>query len=154
MTDLRRDRHVAPLRKHSSGKKARQPDSEEALGECNLGIEGFLIHLRNPIAFFTTKHSLKGSDLRFGSPRGLVWKALDETKYSDLRDQVQALNAGYSETFKNANTPSDCYDLISKDTFLLRLFHHNCRPVTVCRTRMSDTKAANALPPFPKTAPV
>lgn len=112
------------------------------------------IHLSNLIAFFTTKHSLKGSDLRFGSPRGLVWKALDETKYSDLRDQVQALNAGYSETFKNANTPSDCYDLISKDTFLLRLFHHNCRPVTVCRTRMSDTNAANALPPFPKTAPV
>ena len=46
-----------------------------------------------------------------------MWKALDETKYSDLRDQVQALNARSSETFKNANTPSDCYDLISKDTF-------------------------------------
>ena len=33
-----------------AAKKARQPDSGEALGEYNLGSEGFFIHLRNLIA--------------------------------------------------------------------------------------------------------
>jgi hypothetical protein len=89
-----------------AAKEARQPDSEEALGEYNLGIDGFLIHLRNLIAFFTTKHSLKRSDLRLDRPEVWCGKPLDETKYSDLRDQVQALNTRYSETFKNANTPA------------------------------------------------
>jgi hypothetical protein len=103
-----------------AAKKARQSDALEALGEYNLGIEGFLIHLRNLIAFFTTQHSIK-TDLVLNHPE--VWyqeRRVEECEYSDLRDKFQDFNTRHSDTFKNGKK-LDCFDLISK-------FLQHCTP--------------------------
>jgi len=104
-------RHCA---KTLPAKRTRSSDSDEALGEYNLGIEGFLIHLRNLLGFFTTLHSKQPGDLRLDRPQVWYGKPLDEKEYSKLRDRAKALNARYSETFKNTKDPTDCYTLISK----------------------------------------
>lgn len=103
-----------------AAKKARASESDEALGEYNLVIEGFLIHLRNLLAFFTTKHSL-ATDLRLDHPEiWYQWRTVEEREYSGLRDKFQDFNTKHSETFKNGKT-LDCYDLISK-------FLQHCTP--------------------------
>lgn len=104
-------RHCA---KTLPAKKVRSSDSHEAWGEYNLGIEGFLIHLRNLLGFFTTLHSNQPGDLRLDRPQVWYGKPLDEKEYSKLRDHAKALNTRYSEIFKNAKDPTDCYTLISK----------------------------------------
>jgi hypothetical protein len=100
-------------------KKARKSDSDEASCEYNLVIEGFLIHLRNLIAFFTTQHS-QPTDLRLDDPEVWYRRPVKERGYSDLRDRFRDFNKKYSETFKNGKT-LDCYDLISK-------FLQHCTP--------------------------
>jgi hypothetical protein len=98
---------------------ARRYDSEGAEAEYNLVIEGFLIHLRNLVGFFTTLHS-RESDLRLDRPEVWRGKVLEEKDYSDLRDKARAFNDGYSQTFKSGKK-LDCYELISK-------FLQHCTP--------------------------
>ena len=102
-----------------AAKKAKKSESEEAEAEYNLGIEGFLIHLRNLLAFLTTLHS-RNTDLRFDRPEVWLGRPLAEKEYSDLRDKAQAFNDSYSETF-NGGKKVDCHDLISK-------FLQHCTP--------------------------
>jgi hypothetical protein len=95
-----------------AAKKAKKSMSEETEAEYNLGIEGFLIHLRNLLAFLTTHHS-RNTDLRLDRPEVWLGRPLAEKKYSDLRDKAQAFNDSYGETF-NDGKKLDCHDLISK----------------------------------------
>lgn|GEM_PF-2414897 len=102
-----------------AAKKARSAESEEAEAEYNLVIEGFLLHLRNLLAFFTTKHS-RDTDLRLNAPEVWLGRQLEEKEYADLRDEAQAFNENYSETLGNGKK-LDCHDLISK-------FLQHCTP--------------------------
>lgn len=102
-----------------AAKKARKSESDEALGEYNLAIEGFLIHLRNLIAFFTTQHS-QPTDLRLNHPEVWYQRHVEEREHSDLRGKFQDFNTSHSETFKNGKK-LDCFDLISK-------FLQHCTP--------------------------
>jgi hypothetical protein len=102
-----------------AAKKVRAPESDETQAEYNLVIEGFLIHLRNLLAFFTTQHS-RGSDLRLDRPEVWLEKPLKEKEYVDLRDQFQAFNDSHGVALSGAKK-LDCYDLISK-------FLQHCTP--------------------------
>ena len=102
-----------------AAKRAKKSKSEEAEAEYNLGIEGFLIHLRNLLAFLTTLHS-RNTDLRLDRPEVWLGRALAEKEYADLRDRAQAFNDSYSETFNNGRK-LDCHELISK-------FLQHCTP--------------------------
>lgn len=108
---------IAMLRhcsKTLAAKKTRKSDSDEALAEYNLVIEGFLLHFRNLLGFFTTLHSEKPDDLRLDRPDVWFRQRLTEKTYSGLRNRTKIINTKYSETFKNNKAPTDCYTLISK----------------------------------------
>jgi hypothetical protein len=98
--------------------KARSSESDHAQAEYNLAIEGFLIHLRNLLGFFTTLHSLP-TDLALNRPEVWAGRSVDSREYSDLIDVAKAFNDHYSETWNQKKL--DCYDLISK-------FLQHCTP--------------------------
>ena len=102
-----------------AAKKAKASESDESQAEYNLVIEGFLIHLRNLLAFFTTLHSIP-SDLLLDHPEVWYEKSLDEKEYSDLRDKIRAFNDNHSEML-NGGKKLDCHQLISK-------FLQHCTP--------------------------
>ncbi len=103
-----------------AGKKASACESDEALAEYNLGIEGFLIHLRNLLAFFVPGHSIP-TDLRLNHPE--MWSGrstVNPREYSDLIKAAKLFNADHGATFNEAKK-LDCYTLISK-------FLQHCTP--------------------------
>src|SRR5690348_17655084 len=75
--------------------------------EYYLGIEGFLLHLRNILAFFTNRKD-KASDLIINEPQVWAGKEIDQRQYSDLVKRAREINEAYGER------ESTCYDQISK----------------------------------------
>lgn len=100
-------------------KRASISASEEAQCEYYLAIEGFLLHLRNLIAFFSTDHS-RPPDLVLNDPKVWLGRNILEKEYADLRDRMRAFNDAHSETLYDGKKVN-CYNLISK-------FLQHCTP--------------------------
>lgn len=96
-------------------KKARASVAEE---EYYLGIEGFLLHLRNLLAFFTTDHVFN-DDLSLDKPTVWAGKAIHKGQYGDLIAAAKKFNDQHGE--KWGTKKIDCYKLISK-------FLQHCTP--------------------------
>jgi hypothetical protein len=79
--------------------------------EYYLGIEGFLLHFRNILAFFTNKR-LTNTDLTLDRPEQWAERAVDPHEYGDLTVRSKQLNDKYGVTVNEKK--SDCYDQISK----------------------------------------
>jgi len=102
-------RHCASA--HSEKRKRVDADgSLAARGEYYLSIEGFLLHARNLLAFFTIRKN-ETTDLIINEPEVWFGKAVNPRQYSDLVKAMREVDADFSEGGKS------CYDEISK--FLL-----------------------------------
>lgn len=78
-----------------------------ARAEYNLGIEGFLIHLRNVLAFFTSRQE-KDSDLLINRPQRWAGREIAQREYSDLIKRAKEIDR------EHGVDESTCYDQISK----------------------------------------
>jgi hypothetical protein len=76
-----------------------------------LAIEGFLLHLRNLLAFLTNRKS-KDTDIIINEPEMWAGRHVDQREYSDLIKACRELDRGYG-SLPNGG-PSTCYDEISK----------------------------------------
>ena len=83
----------------------RQTYSDVNLYEYNLRIEGFLLHARNLLAFFTNRHS-KQTDLFIS--QGWVSQHVDRGTVSALRKRARAVDRKYG------HEDDTCHDEISK----------------------------------------
>lgn len=92
-------------------KRAEEQISDSARAEYYLAIEGFLLHLRNLLAFFT-KGKTKPTDLVVNEPAVWAGKDIEQTEYSGLIKLVEEFNLNYSVTVDE--TLSSCYLEISK----------------------------------------
>src|SRR5215469_14011676 len=63
--------------------KAEEHRSDFAGAEYYLKIEGFLLHLRNLIAFFTNRKN-EPTDLLINEPSVWAGKAIEQRNYSDI----------------------------------------------------------------------
>ncbi len=87
--------------------RAEKSKSDSDLSEYYLGIEGFLLHLRNLLAFFTS-HKIDPNDLGINAPRQWAGRHVDPREYSSLMKRTREINTKYGIT------RSSCYDQISK----------------------------------------
>jgi hypothetical protein len=81
--------------------------SLEARCEYYVSIEGFLLHVRNLIAFFTNRKD-QLTDLIINEPEIWNGRAIDPRQYSDLIKAMKEVDAAFGEGGKS------CYDEISK----------------------------------------
>jgi len=87
--------------------KALKDTSEFYEGEYYLCIEGFLLHFRNLLAFFTNRRD-KPSDLIINDPEQWAKRVIDQREYSDLIKAARGVND------KHGVEGSSCYAEISK----------------------------------------
>jgi hypothetical protein len=92
-------------------KKADAEKSDFARAEYFLAIEGFLLHLRNLLAFFTNRKD-EQTDLIINEP--LVWASRDieQVKYSAIIKRWKEFDKKYGAS--EDDRPSSCYKEISK----------------------------------------
>jgi len=90
-------------------KKARfqRTAADEDAAEYYLGLEGFLLHLRNLLAFLTNRRS-ESTDLGINGPEDWAGRPVEKREYSDLMKSARALDRKYGAE------GSTCYDQISK----------------------------------------
>jgi hypothetical protein len=90
-------------------KKARfqKTAAHKDAAEYYLGLEGFLLHLRNLLAFLTNRGS-KSTDLGINRPKDWAGRSVEKREYSDLMKSARALDGRYGAE------GSTCYDQISK----------------------------------------
>ena len=98
-------------------KRVDAESSPAARSEYYLSIEGFLLHARNLLAFFTNRKS-EITDLIINEPEVWLGKAVDPREYSGLIKEMRQVDADFCQGGKS------CYDEISK--FLL-LYDHEVR---------------------------
>ena len=92
-------------------KKAEEQISDFARAEYYLAIEGFLLHLRNLLAFFTNRKD-EQTDLIINEPRLWAGKDIDQTEYSGLSKLAREINHRYRAAADEQT--STCYREISK----------------------------------------
>ncbi len=85
------------------------PDAKRA--DYYLAIEGFLLHLRNLLAFLTNRKS-KDTDIIINEPEVWAGRHVDQRKYSDLIKACRELDRKHGVLADGG--PSTCYDEISK----------------------------------------
>jgi hypothetical protein len=92
-----------------AAKKAKYENtrSEGAKAEYNLGIEGFLLHLRNVLAFLTNRVE-KSTDLGINKPNQWAGRTLEQCSYSDLIKRAKKVDQDHGVD------GSTCYEQISK----------------------------------------
>ncbi|MBI3478166.1 MAG: hypothetical protein HY010_20725 [Acidobacteria bacterium] len=95
-----------------------------ARGEYYLSIEGFLLHARNLLAFFTNRKN-EMTDLIINEPEVWYGKAVDPREYSGLIKAMKEVDTDFGEDGKK------CYDQISK--FLM-----HCTTMRYERTKQWD----------------
>jgi hypothetical protein len=86
---------------------AEKTNSDNDRSEYYLAIEGYLLHLRNLLAFLTS-HRNESTDLGINDP--VVWanREIEQREYSSLMKRAREINAKYG------NDGSSCQDQISK----------------------------------------
>src|SRR5205823_2512507 len=77
-------------------KKANGDHSAFDRAEYYLGIEGFLLHLRNVLAFFASRRGLS-TDLTLNKPEDWANRSVDPREYSDLAKGVKEIDKAYGE---------------------------------------------------------
>ena len=102
-------------------KRARERTSEILRAEYYLGIEGFLLHLRNVLAFFTNRKNCD-TDLVINEPDTWAGRAISQCQYSDLMKSSREFDRKYGVTLDGKQ--KECYDEISK--FLQHCTTHRC----------------------------
>jgi hypothetical protein len=85
------------------------PDAKRA--DYYLAIEGFLLHLRNLLAFLTNRKS-KDTDIIINEPEMWAGRHVDQREYSDLIKACRELDRRCGVLADGG--PSTCYDEISK----------------------------------------
>lgn len=81
--------------------------AHEERAEYYLGFEGFLLHLRNLLAFLTNRRS-ESTDLGINRPEDWAERPVEKREYSDLMKSARTLDRQYGAKH------STCYDQISK----------------------------------------
>jgi predicted dehydrogenase len=82
--------------------------SDSSIAEYNLGIEGFLLHLRNLFEFLTNRRTRADTDLRIDNPEQWASRAVRQSEYSDLVERADKVDQAHGVR------GSTCYDQISK----------------------------------------
>src|SRR5664280_2612771 len=90
-----------------SDKQAKYEDnrSDAAKAEYNLGIEGFLLHLRNVLAFLTNRVE-KSTDLGINKPNQWAGRTLEQRSYSDLIKRAKKVDQDHGLDGARATTKS------------------------------------------------
>ena len=78
----------------------------EDASEYYLGLEGFLLHLRNLLAFLTSRQS-EPTDLGINNPEGWAERPVEKREYSDLMKSAREFD-------RKHGAGSTCSDQISK----------------------------------------
>jgi len=97
------------VRRHLDEKKTRAENTgtDADRSEYYLGIEGFLLHLRNLLAFLTNRRN-ESTDLGINAPDRWAGREVEQREYSDLIKNAKEIDAKYGRN------DSNCYDQISK----------------------------------------
>jgi hypothetical protein len=94
-------------------KKAEKETSDYAKDEYNLCIEGFLLHLRNLLGFFTNLRQ-RPDDLIINDPVQWANHAMEAGLYSDLTEAAKKFNVAYGVKRDDSAKERKCYGEISK----------------------------------------
>ena len=81
--------------------------SPSSIAEYNLGIEGFLLHLRNVLAFLTNRIG-ESTDIGINNPAQWAGRAVQQREYSNLIKRAKEVDRAHGVK------DSTCYDQISK----------------------------------------
>jgi hypothetical protein len=87
--------------------RAGESGSDQDWSEYYLGIEGFLLHLRNLLAFLTSRCD-EPTDLGINAPDKWLDEPVDQREYSGMMKYAREINDKYGVD------GSTCYDQISK----------------------------------------
>jgi hypothetical protein len=99
-------RHCARTLAHKKARFQKTAAKEDA-AEYYLGLEGFLLHLRNLVAFLTNRRP-ESTDLGINRPKDWAERSVEQPEYSDLIKSAKAIDRKYGAE------DSTCYDQISK----------------------------------------
>ena len=88
-------RHCARTLAH---KKARfqETATKEDAAEYYLDLEGFLLHLRNLVAFLTNRRP-ESTDLGINRPKDWAERSVEQREYSDLLKSAKAIDRKYEQ---------------------------------------------------------
>ena len=101
----------------STKKRFAETQRDDESQEYYLAIEGFLLHLRNLLSFFTNRKN-ETSDLIINEPDGWAGRYIEQQHYSDLIAAARDLDRTYGRDGRH------CYDLISKFLEHCTIYRH------------------------------